>query len=409
MLSSEQGLSKIKPSSITNILTLRYDPSIKPNLPKKIWSDLKPSIQKPSIEVIEKSIQGTIKAQLSASSVKKICIALSGGIDSALVLTLIKKTIPDIQVDAISVKFANSVDETESASKIAAELGAEHHVIYLENYLRELPKAISIIKLPFWDLHWYHVVKKSQSLSKHLASGDGGDELFGGYTFRYKNFLSLINANSTPLEKTKAYLSCHERDHVPDQEKLFGKKSKFSWESIYETLIDYFDNSLSPIEQVFLADYNGKLLYNFNPINTKILNHFSVKPISPLLSQDMISYALGMPSQYKYDQTKDIGKLSLRKILSKYNIDKLIPNEKLGFNVNTLNLWTSFGQSLCKEYLIDSEITKDGWINKDWINKYIDRTDLDARYVNKFLGLLAFEVWYRLFITKDISANTTLN
>ena len=409
MLSSEQGLSKIKPSSITNILTLRYDPSIKPNLPKKIWSDLKPSIQKPSIEVIEKSIQGTIKAQLSASSVKKICIALSGGIDSALVLTLIKKTIPDIQVDAISVKFANSVDETESASKIAAELGAEHHVIYLENYLRELPKAISIIKLPFWDLHWYYVVKKSQSLSKYLASGDGGDELFGGYTFRYKKFLSLINANSTPLEKTKAYLSCHERDRVPDQEKLFGKKSKFSWESIYQTLIDYFDNSLSPIEQVFLADYNGKLLYNFNPINTKILNHFAVKPISPLLSDDMISYALGMPSQYKYDQTKDIGKLSLRKILSKHHIDKLIPNEKLGFNVNTLNLWTSFGQSLCKEYLIDSEITKDGWINKDWINQYIDRTDLDVRYVNKFLGLLAFEVWYRLFITKDISANTTLN
>ena len=408
-MSSEQGLSKIKPSSITNILTLRYDPSIKPNLPKKIWSDLKPLIQKPSIEVIEKSIQGTIKAQLNALSVKKICIALSGGIDSALILTLIKKTIPDIQVDAISVKFANSVDETESASKIAAELGAEHHVIYLENYLRELPKAISIIKLPFWDLHWYHVVKKSQTLSKHLASGDGGDELFGGYTFRYKKFLSLINANSTPLEKTKAYLSCHERDRVPDQEKLFGKKSKFSWEFIYETLIDYFDNTLSPIEQVFLADYNGKLLYNFNPINTKILNHFSVKPISPLLSDDMVSYALGIPSQYKYDQTKNIGKLSLRKILSKYNIDKLIPNEKLGFNVNTLNLWTSFGQSLCKEYLIDSEITKDGWINKDWINKYIDRTDLDVRYVNKFLGLLAFEVWYRLFVTKDISANTTLN
>ena len=408
-MSSEQGLSKIKPSSITNILTLRYDPSIKPNLPKKIWSDLKPSIQKPSIEVIEKSIQGTIKAQLNALSVKKICIALSGGIDSALILTLIKKTIPDIQVDAISVKFANSVDETESASKIAAELGAEHHVIYLENYLRELPKAISIIKLPFWDLHWYHVVKKSQTLSKHLASGDGGDELFGGYTFRYKKFLSLINANSTPLEKTKAYLSCHERDRVPDQEKLFGKKSKFSWEFIYETLIDYFDNTLSPIEQVFLADYNGKLLYNFNPINTKILNHFSVKPISPLLSDDMVSYALGIPSQYKYDQTKNIGKLSLRKILSKYNIDKLIPNEKLGFNVNTLNLWTSFGQSLCKEYLIDSEITKDGWINKDWINKYIDRTDLDVRYVNKFLGLLAFEIWYRLFVTKDISANTTLN
>ena len=408
-MSSEQGLSKIKPDSITNILTLRYDPSIKPNLPKKVWSDLKPSIQKPSIEFIEKSIKGTIRKQLDNSSVKKICIALSGGIDSALILTLIKKTLPDIQVDAISVKFANSVDETESASKIAAELEVDHHIIYIENYLRELPKAISIIKLPFWDLHWYHVVKKSQSLSKHLASGDGGDELFGGYTFRYKKFLSLTNTNSTPLEKVKAYLSCHERDRVPDQEKLFGKKSKFSWESIYKRLITYFDNPLSTIEQVFLADYNGKLLYNFNPINTKILNYFDAESISPLLSEDMISYALGIPFQYKYDKTKDIGKLSLRKLLSKYHIDKLVPNEKLGFNVNTLNLWKSFGQSICQEYLMDSEITKDGWINKDWISKYIHKTDLDVRYVNKFFGLLAFEVWYRLFVTKDMSANTTLN
>jgi asparagine synthase (glutamine-hydrolysing) len=219
----------------------------------------------------------------------------------------------------------------------------------------------------------------------------------------------LTNTNSTPLEKVKAYLSCHERDRVPDQEKLFGKKSKFSWESIYERLITYFDNPLSAIEQVFLADYNGKLLHNFNPINTKILNYFDVEPISPLLSEDMISYALGIPFQYKYDKTNDIGKLSLRKLLSKYHIDKLVPNEKLGFNVNTLNLWKSFGQSICQEYLMDSEITKDGWINKDWISKYIHKTDLDVRYVNKFFGLLAFEVWYRLFVTKDMSANTTLN
>ncbi|SVA40304.1 uncharacterized protein METZ01_LOCUS93158, partial [marine metagenome] len=273
---------------------MRYDTSITPNLPRKTWNDFKPLIEKPSVELIEKSITKTLRKQLDISSVKKICIALSGGIDSTLILTLIKKTVPDIQVDAISIKFANSVDETENASKIANKLGADHHIVYVENYLRELPKAISITKLPFWDLHWYHVVKKSQSLSKYLASGDGGDELFGGYTFRYKKFLSLINTNSSPLEKVKAYLLCHERDHVPDQEKIFGKKAKFSWESIYKTLVPYFDNTLSPIEQVFLADYNGKLLYNFDPINTKILNHFGVKPISPLLSKEMISYALSI-------------------------------------------------------------------------------------------------------------------
>ena len=399
----------LQPSSVTNILTLRYDPSIIPNLPRKTSKDFKPSPKEHSVEFIEKAIANTLRKKLDISSVKKICIALSGGIDSTLILTLIKKTIPDLRVDAISIKFADSIDETESASKIAAELDTNHHIVYVDNYLRELPKAISIIKLPFWDLHWYHVVKKSQSLAKHLASGDGGDELFGGYTFRYKKFLSLIDTNSTPLEKIKAYLLCHERDHVPDQEKVFGKKARFSWEYIYKSLISYFDNTLSPIEQVFLADYNGKLLYNFSPLNERISNHFDIESISPLLSEEILSYSLSIPTENKYDKIKNIGKLPLRKLLSKHNMDKFIPHEKLGFNVNTLNLWKSVGKSLCQEYLVNSQAAKDGWINKDWINRYIRQDDLDVRYVNKFLGLLAFEVWYRLFITKEMSANTTLN
>jgi asparagine synthase (glutamine-hydrolysing) len=174
-------------------------------------------------------------------------------------------------------------------------------------------------------------------------------------------------------------------------------------------LIGYFDNPLSPLEQVFLADYNGKLLYNFSPINTRISNNFDIKNISPLLSEEMISYALGIPLQNKYDKTNDIGKLVLRKLLSKYNMEKFIPNEKFGFNVNTISLWKSVGQSICQEYLTDSEAVNAGWINKDWISKYLDKNDLDVRYVNKFLGLLAFEIWYRLFVTKHMSTNTTLN
>ena len=210
----------MEPHSITNILTLRYDPSINPILPKKTWNDLKPLVEKPSIDLIEKLIEKTLRKQIDVSYIKKICIALSGGIDSTLILTLIKKILPDIQVDAISIKFANSVDETESASKIAANLDANHHIVYLENYLTELPKAISMIKLPFWDLHWYYVTKKSQSLSKYLFSGDGGDELFGGYTFRYKKFLSLTNTNSTPLEKVK-----HTCCVMKETEYLIKKKS----------------------------------------------------------------------------------------------------------------------------------------------------------------------------------------
>ena len=188
--------SSINPSSIVNILTLRYDPSINPNLPKKTWKDFEPINEPPNLISIENSICNEIEKKLKPTNEQEISIALSGGIDSTLMVSLLRKTKPHVKINAVSIKFANSIDETPIASRIAEKYNADHHIIDLENYLSELPKTISIIKLPFWDLHWYYVVKKSQTLSKTLISGDGGDELFAGYTFRYKKFLSLTSENS---------------------------------------------------------------------------------------------------------------------------------------------------------------------------------------------------------------------
>ena len=401
--------SVLESSSLVNILTLRYDPLIESNLPKKTWKDFESIDETPNILFIENSICDSLEQKLKTFKGEKICIALSGGVDSTLVLSLIRKIKPDITIEAVSIKFADSVDETTTASKIAETFDANHNVVYLENYLSELPKAISMIKLPFWDLHWYYVVKKSQTLSKILISGDGGDELFGGYTFRYNKFLSLTSENSTPLEKAKMYLECHERDRVPDQENIFNQKSNFSWDLIHQNLLPYFDNKLSRLEQVYLADYNGKLLYNFNPVNSRIVNNFDMEMLAPILNDKLLSTAPHMPTKYKYDKSANIGKLPLRTILKQNGHDSLVTKQKLGFNVNTINLWKSHGHNLCKEFLLDSRMVRDGWINEDWIQKHIDNTELDVRYVNKFLGILAFEIWYRLFITKDISANTTLN
>ena len=399
----------VNPSSLVNILTLRYDPSITPNLPKKTWEDFIPTENSFNSEIIEKLICNSIEKKLEKFSGKKISIALSGGVDSTLVLSLIRKVNPDIDIQAISIKFADSIDETIDAAKIADTFNAEHHVVNLENYLSELPRAISMIKMPFWDLHWYYVVKASQNMSKILISGDGGDELFGGYTFRYKKFLSLTSESSSPIEKVFAYLQCHERDRVSDQEKIFNQKSNFSWEFIHKQLLQYFDNTLSRLEQVFLADYNGKLLYNFNPINSKIIDEFDMELLTPILNNELISSAPHMKKSSKYDEINDIGKLPLREILEKNGHDSLVGKQKLGFNVNTINLWKNHGHTLCKEFLNDSRAVKDGWINNDWIQKYIDSSELDVKYVNKFFGILAFEVWYRIFVTKEMNSNTTLD
>lgn len=397
----------LNPSIGNEILTLRYNPNLKSTLNKLTWKDFQPLSNPVSIDFLEQCMENYIKKQ-NLESQKKISIALSGGVDSTLSLAIIRKMYPNLEINAFSIKFADSIDESQIASKIADRLGANHEIISLENYLLELPKAISIIKQPFWDLHWYYVIKNASLNSSHIISGDGGDELFGGYTFRYSKFLSSINNKSTVIEKIQAYLQCHERDHVPDQELLFGKKSHFSWDSIYSILLPYFDNPLDPLDQVFLSDYNGKLLYNFAPINSAIHKYFDIKSVTPILNSELIEYGSHLSSSEKYDKITKLGKMPLRKLLDKYGMNDLLNNQKQGFSINTLNLWKSFGKKLCKFYLNESRLVQDNWINNEWIIKHIDRKNLDIRYVNKFLGLLAFEVWYRLFITNEMKSSEKL-
>ena len=393
-------------NSIKNILTLRYNLSVNPILPKLTEKDFISTRDNFSTEFIEEMIVNTFKKKID-NNCKKISIALSAGVDSTLNLAILRKNFPDLKINAITMHFADSVDETPEAEKIAKHFDANHEIINLNNFLIELPKAISITKQPFWDLHWYHIVKKAKTQSNYLISGDGGDELFGGYTFRYKKYLTLVNQNSTPIQRIKAYLECHRRDWVKDQDKIFGTNINFSWEKIYELFIPYFDNSLSLLQQIFLADYNGKLLYNFNPINSKLHEYFEIKSITPLLSKEMIMYGSHLETNLKYNQINNIGKLPLRKLLSKYMDINLLVKNKIGFSVNTKKLWKTFGFDLCKKYLTDSNIINEKWINSSWIEENLEE-NLEVEYVNKFLGLLACEIWYRVFITKEMNPETKL-
>ena len=160
--------------------------------------------------------------------------------------------------------------------------------------------------------------------------------------------------------------------------------------------------------RVFLADFNGKLLYNWIPLNSSFHDYFKVKPVTPILSKETIHYTTHLPIHLKYDSKTDTGKLLLREILHKYSLDKLLIKKKQGFSVDTMNLWKSCGYDLCDYYLSDARIVQSKWINKDWIQKHFDKNNIDIRYVNKFLGLLALEIWYRLFVTKEMKSTVAL-
>ena len=69
---------------------------------------------------------------------------------------------------------------------------------------------------------------------------------------------------------------------------IFGDECKFNWDEIYNILRPYFNNSLSNLNQVLLADYNGKLLHNMKPLYSLIHKHFGITNITPIQNNETI-------------------------------------------------------------------------------------------------------------------------
>ncbi|HEX6067405.1 MAG TPA: asparagine synthase C-terminal domain-containing protein, partial [Nitrososphaera sp.] len=275
---------KVDYNAIANILTLRYDPR-KPRVRPLSAVDFRPA--KTAAGDIEARILKITEQDLAMIKTKSVALLMSAGIDSALTLAMIRKFRPDVRVSCVSMGFGDPDDEVGPAREIADSFGCDFDAVVRGDVLSDLPLLIGVVKEPRWNLYQYYALKAARSKSSVIFSGDGGDELFGGYTFRYQKFLSLLPKRAGWRRKARLYLSCHERDWVLDQNRVFGPKIRFSWDRIHLLLKGHFDNSLAPLDQVFLADYNGKLLYDWIPANIAFAKALDAKITSLFLSTKM--------------------------------------------------------------------------------------------------------------------------
>ena len=323
-------------------------------------------------------------------------------------LALLRDEYPGLNIKCISVSF-DEVSEATYAKKIAESKNTDFYNVAVDNPLKDLPFLISIVKEPRWNLYQYYFIEKSKKYSDILFTGDGGDELFGGYTFRYTKFLKLFDEGDDWKQRTIHYLECHERDWVPDQEKIFGKNIKFDWSSIYSLLRTYFDNDLDPLDQVFLADYNGKLIYDFVPTNYKFFNYLGVTGISPILDNKIIDMSLRIPPLVKFNKESNMGKIPLREILSGLD-SKNVSDTKIGFGMDLKKLWTSSAKEIVISTLSNASVFRDKIISSDFYDRSIRRIEEtgDLRYISKMLQLLSLEIWYKMFITFELSPKSSL-
>lgn len=403
--------------SISRILTLRYDPCKNSPRARLTECDFRPQKR---LDNIESRIINIIKNDLIEKyrklKFKDVSLALSSGIDSRLTLAMIRSFLPDVRVNCVCVGFGDKDDELDRAREIARTYDCDFNGLVLDDVLSELPKLIAIVKEPRWNLYHYYAFESGKKRSDLFYTGDGGDELFGGYTFRYHKFLSLLGKD-TPIEwkeKARLYLSCHERDWVPDQDKLFGTAVKFSWQEIYSLFKSYFDNDLNPLDQVFLADFNGKLLYDWLPTNIAFSNFLKVSIESIFLTNNMIAFATHVPWQKKYDPQTQTGKIPLRSIMRKQKEYEKIEAAKKGFSIELVSMWNRNAREIVTTYVNgDAEIVKNRLISRKWVQRATEslsrgNVELNTRYISKMLSILALEIWYKLFVSKTMDRKQKL-
>ena len=141
-------------------------------------------------EELEKLLQKSVKEQLLSDV--PLGAFLSGGIDSSLIVSLMQKEQTNTKTYNIGFDF-DSHDESRYAKEVAQILGTDHtnHIFSKDDILNLIPLLPQAYSEPFADsssLPTMLVSKIASQNVKVVLSGDGGDELFGGYNrYLYAN------------------------------------------------------------------------------------------------------------------------------------------------------------------------------------------------------------------------------
>ena len=394
---------------IRNFLTLRYNPLQNTTRSLANAKGFSTGNSAPDGKLVEKLLLASVN-KLTKNKKDVITVSLSSGIDSSLCLALLRKQFPEQKIVSICGVFDKKQDESGRAKEIARKFNSDFKILRIPSLYTNMPELISMTKKPRWNTYTHFVANEAKKYGALLVTGDGADELFAGYTFRYKKFLHLLKPDDTWLSKAKKYLECHNRDWVPNQKLLFDKSIKFNWKTIYSYLKPYFQNKMHPLNQVLLADYNGKLSYDFIPTSNYILKHYSISGGPIFLDKEIISFAMGLPLDQKYNMLQNQGKLLLRKISKRYGVKHI--DEKKGFSPDLFSDWKKTGKSICESYIMksDSRIYEKKIINPNWVLMAFKKieTDNDIRYLTKLVSVLGLEIWLRVFITKELNANKKL-
>ena len=393
-----------------------------------------------TFEEAKKETQRLFKQAVTRQMIADVPVGsyLSGGMDSGSITAHASKQVNRLSTFTCGFDMSkvtgieSNYDERRDAELMASYFETSHYeqVINSGDLRWSLPRVVFHIEDLRVGMSYpnYYISRLASKFVKVCLQGTGGDELYGGYPWRYYRIFDSINQK----DFFEQYYGFWQR-LLPDKDKshLFTEKVKKSIDSLsprkvfervftfndklkYDNPEDHIANSLYFEIKTFLP---GLLL-----VGDKLSMANGLEERFPFLDNDLVNFAQKIPVRHKlgnlereikkidenvekkkfvYRKYND-GKNVLRKAMEDIIPKEIINRKKQGFSAPDESWYRGENAKYIKELLLSNNLASGEYINQAYIEKIVDE------HINKGINhrlliwsFMNFEWWCRIFLNNE--------
>lgn len=363
---------------------------------------------------------------------------LSGGIDSGSISVLASKHVPRLytftcgfdmsQVTGVEANY----DERRDAELTANYIKSEHYeqVMNAGDLKWSLPKLVWHLEDLRVGMSYpnYYISRLASKFVKVCLQGTGGDELFGGYPWRYYRIFKSLDRKDyfnqyydfwqriVKDEDKKSLFNkhIHAEFDVQEPRRIFERVFLFNESLKYDLPEQHINNSLYFEIKTFLP---GLFL-----VGDKLSMAHGLEERFPFMDNSLVEFAQKVPVRHKLgnlenmmrldenefgDKRKvyveyDDGKNVLRKAMSSIMPQQIINRKKQGFSAPDESWYRGENAAYMKELLLNKRAISSEFINPVYTRRIVDE-HINQRTNHRLLlwSLMNFEWWCRIFIGNE--------
>jgi asparagine synthase (glutamine-hydrolysing) len=393
--------------------------------------ELRESDEAELVEELRARMRDSVRAHLLSDV--PVGVLLSGGVDSAALAALAAQETPE-PVHTFTIGFAErSFDERDDARRVAERYGTEHHELLVRPEPELLLRALAeTFDEPFADssaLPTYLVSRLAAEHVKVALSGEGGDELFGGY---YTYVADLVSDRLAPLARVarplvealpastrKASLDYKAKRfvraaHLPPLERhhgwkeifssgaraeLTGRVTTFDPVDVYRTR--YAETAGAPqLARLQDVDFGVYLVDDLLVKTDRASMAHSLEARVPFLDPLVTNLAFALPTRLK---VRGLAK----KVLLRKAVEPLLPSEvvhgrKRGFSIPAAAWLRGELEPFARETLAVGNLQRQGFFHPEPVTRLLDEHVAGREdWSRQLWGLLAFTLWYERHVEQD--------